>query len=254
MSDYLNHQLASEDIDVILAALRLLQRTIDLDIPDAIQTIGGESLKTVDINDLCERLNLDGQPSDQDARDVLIKRFRAELSRPEWNSDTAANLATALADAGWPIFHPGHEGWFLDVVDGAYSVMAKPDGPFRSNAEVMSAIARQFAAGSRWHGQVLDTIGMTACGHGQPMLRVVGFGLNAQDVVVANDLMPERSLEIGRRPEFGVWSICRRNPQSFEAEWVADRSDCRSALQYCADRLGADINDEIVESFLTYFR
>lgn len=206
MSDYLNHQLATEDVDVILAALRLLQRTIDLDIPDEIQKIGGDSLKTVDIDDLCERLNLDGQPSDQDEREILIKRFRAELSRPEWNSDTAANLATALADAGWPIFHPGQEGWYLDVVEGAYSVVAKPDGPFRSNAEVMTAIARQFTAGCRWHGQVLDTIGMTACGHGKPVLRVIGFGPNAEDVVVANELMPERSLEIGCRPELGIWS------------------------------------------------
>lgn len=254
MSDYLNHQLAAEDLDVILTALRLLQCTIDLDIPDAIQEVGGESLKTVDIDDLCERLNLDGQPSEQDERDILIKRFRAELSRPEWNSDTAANLATALADAGWSIFHPGHEGWYLEVVDGAYSVVVKPDGPFRSNAEAMSAIARQFAAGSRWHGQVLEMIGMTACGHGKPILRVIGFGPNAQDVVVANDLMPERSLEVGRRPELGVWSIFRRDPQSFEAEWIADRGECRSALKYCADRLGADINDETVESFITHFQ
>ncbi|MFS8153843.1 hypothetical protein [Vreelandella titanicae] len=220
MSDYLNHQLAAEDLDVILAALRLLQRTIDLDIPDEIQKIGGESLKTVDIDDLCERLN----------------------------------LATALADAGWPIFHPGHEGWYLDVVEGAYSVVAKPEGPFRSNAEVMSAIARQFAAGCRWHGQVLDTIGMKACGHGKPILRVIGCGPNAEDFVVANELMPERSLEIGRRPELGIWSIYQRDPQSFEAKWIADRSNCRSALKYCADRLGADISDEAVESFITYFQ
>lgn len=165
MSDYLNHQLAAEDLDVILAALRLLQRTIDLDIPDAIQEIGGESLKIVDIDDLCERLNLEGTDDDQDPRDVLIQRFRAELSRPEWDSDTAANLATALDEAGWPIFYPGLEGWYLDVVDGAYTVVAKHDGPHHSNAEAMTVIAYRFAAGSRWHGHVLDTIGMTACGY-----------------------------------------------------------------------------------------
>ncbi|GHB26729.1 hypothetical protein [Salinicola rhizosphaerae] len=41
MSDTLSYQLAQEDVDVILAALRLLQRTSGWDIPDAIRDIGG---------------------------------------------------------------------------------------------------------------------------------------------------------------------------------------------------------------------
>ncbi|MEC8916329.1 MAG: hypothetical protein VX796_01750 [Pseudomonadota bacterium] len=136
---------------------------------------------------------------------MLIRRFRAELSRPEWNSDTAANLATSLSDAGWPIFYPQHEGWTLDVVNGAYT-----DGPFRSDAEAITSIARYFASGSRWHGQVLDTIGMTACGHGLPLMRIVGYGLNAIDVVVANETQQEDCLDMGYRPhpfEPASWSI-----------------------------------------------
>ena len=159
----------------------------------------------VNIDRLCERLNLDGKTDHLDERDVLIRRFRTELSRPEWNSDTAANLATSLSDAGWPIFYPQHEGWTLDVVNGAYT-----DGPFRSDAEAITSIARYFASGSRWHGQVLDTIGMTACGHGLPLMRIVGYGLNAIDVVVANETQQEDCLDMGYRPhpfEPASWSI-----------------------------------------------
>ncbi|QEA38629.1 hypothetical protein FGL86_05740 [Pistricoccus aurantiacus] len=169
MNDNMNYWLADVDVDVILAALRLLQRMSQRDIPDAILEIAGDSLEAVDIDRLCERLNLDGQADAQDPRDVLIQRIRAELSRPEWDADTAANLATALVDAGWPPFLSEHEGWYLDVVDGAYAVVLKDDGPFRSDIEAVVAIARQFAAGSRWHGQVLETFGMTACGQGSPL-------------------------------------------------------------------------------------
>lgn len=255
MSDSLNHQLAAEDLDVILAALRLLQRTIDLDIPEAIQEIGGESLKTVDIDNLCERLNL-GESIDnevQDERDHLIQRFRAVLSRPEWNSDTAANLATALDDAGCPIFLPGDEGWYLDVIHGAYAVVAKCDGPFQSNAEAMTVIAERFAAGSRWHGHVLDTIGMTACGESSPLLDIIGFGPNGTDVVVGHKQDPDRQLEVGPRPDAKVWSIHRRDIPSGEAQWVVDRHDQRSALEFCAFLLGLSVNYEIHQSFSSHF-
>lgn len=253
MSHYLNYPLSAEDVDVLLAALRLLQRTAGWDIPDAIQQIGGESLDVVNIDRLCERLNLDGQADTEDERDGLIKRIRAELSRPEWDSDTAANLATTLADAGWQPFFPQHEGWYLDVIDGAYTVVARCEGPFRSNAEAMASIARQFAAGSRRHGQVLETIGMTACGHGLPLLRIVGFAPNGHDVLVANERRPEFNLEVGPRSDLGVWSIFRRDSQSTEAQWVADRRERREAIEFCADRLGVVLNDEIYTSFTSHF-
>lgn len=164
MNDCLNHQLAREDVDVILAALRLLQHSAGGHIPDAIQEIAGDSLAVVDISHLCERLNFDGCEDDQGECATLIRRLRAELSRPEWNADTFDSLSMALAGAGWPMFTPENEGWYLDVVDGVYDVVACSDGPFRSKAEAIAAIERRFAAGSHWHGQVLDTIGMTACG------------------------------------------------------------------------------------------
>ncbi|WP_110633470.1 hypothetical protein [Salinicola salarius] len=257
MSDTFSYQLAQEDVDVILAALRLLQRTSGWDIPDAIQDIGGEGLDVVNIDKLCEELNLGGTADHQDARDVLIRRFRAELSRPEWDSDTAASLATSLADAGWPIFFPQHEGWYLDVVDGAYAVVARANGPFRSDAEAVASIAQRFARGSRWHGHVLDTIGMTACGHGLPLMRILGYGPNAVDVVVCNEFRPDDCFEIGYRPhpfESASWSIFRRDKGSGEARWIADRPDQQSALIYCAGRLGASLNDEILKSFSTYFQ
>ncbi|MCS2611054.1 hypothetical protein [Halomonas dongshanensis] len=257
MSDTLTYQLAQEDVDVILAALRLLQRTLGWDIPDEIQDIGGESLDVVNIDRLCERLNLDGNADDQDERDVLIRRFRAELSRPDWNSDTAANLATALGDAGWPIFTPLSEGWYLDVEDGCYAVAACADGPFQSNAQAVTSIALQFATGSRWHGQVLDSIGMTACGHGMPLMRILGYGPNAIDVVVCNELRPDDCLEIGYRPhpfESATWSVFRRDTSNGEVKWIADQPDQRGALRYCAAKLGVALNDEILKSFSTYFQ
>lgn len=142
-------------------------------------------------------------------------------------------------------------------MDGTYAVVACSDGPFLSNAEAVASIARQFAGGSRWHGQVLDSIGMTACGHGLPLMRIVGFGPNAVDVMVANATRPEDCLEIGYRPhpfEEGTWSIFRRDTESGEARWIADRPDQHSALVYCAARLGVVINDEILPSFSTYFQ
>jgi hypothetical protein len=257
MSDTLTHQLAQEDVDVILAALRLLQRTSSWDIPDEIQDIGGESLDVVNIDRLCEMLNLDGVVDHQDDRDVLIRRFRAELSRSDWDSDTAANLATTLADAGWPIFLPQDEGWALDVVNGAYTVLACVEGPFRSDVEAVAFIGRRFASGSRWHGQVLDTIGMTACGHGMPLMRILGYGPNAVDVVVCSELRPDDCLEIGYRPhpfESASWSIFRRDTDNGEARWIADQPDQQGALRYCAERLSVTFNDEIVKSFSTYFQ
>lgn len=264
MSDCLDYQLSNEDIDVILAGLRLLQRTAegdvsDWDIPDEIKELAGESLDVENVDRLRERLNLGGSSneSDEDERDVLIKRVRAELSRPEWDSDTAANLATALADAGWPTFFPEHEGWCLDVEDGVYVVIAREDGPFRSNAEVMKSIALQFASGSRWHGQVLDTIGMTACGQGLPLMKIVGLGPTSIDVMVCNEFRPESCLEIGYRPDPfapSSWSIFSRDPATGEASWVADKKDCRSALAFSAEQLGMTINEEVVATFSKYFQ
>lgn len=264
MSDCLDYQLSNEDIDVILAGLRLLQRTAegdvsDWDIPEEIKEIAGESLDLENVDRLCERLNFGGSSNESagDERDVLINRVRAELSRPEWDSDTAANLATALADAGWPTFLPEHEGWYLDVEDGAYTVVARSDGPFRSNAEAMKSIALQFAGGSQWHGQVLDTIGLTACGHGLPLMKIVGLAPNSIDVMVCNEFSPESCLEIGYRPDPfapSSWSIFRRDPATGEASWVADKQDCRSALAFSAEQLGVSINEEVVATFSKYFQ
>lgn len=66
MSDYLNHRLSGEDVDVILSALRLLQRVDAQDIPGEIREIGGASLDNVDTDDLCERLNFDGTENAKD--------------------------------------------------------------------------------------------------------------------------------------------------------------------------------------------
>ena len=65
MSNFVNQQLSTEEIDVILAGLRLVQRTSSYDIPDSIQEIAGRSLETVNIDRLCERLNLDGIAQEQ---------------------------------------------------------------------------------------------------------------------------------------------------------------------------------------------
>nr|WP_298411644.1 hypothetical protein [uncultured Halomonas sp.] len=268
MNNDMTYWLADVDVDVVLAALRLLQQTAPRDIPEAILDIAGDSLDAVDIDRLCERLNTPEQADHQDTRDDLIQRMRAELSRPEWDSDTAANLATALADAGWPPFLSEHEGWTLDVVNGAYAVVVKSDGPFRSDIEAVAAIARQFAAGSAWHGEVLKTIGMTACGEGLPSMRIMGLGPNSCDVVVANARWPERCLEVGYRRDHCIdwsnpeserrdpwyWAIFQRDPHSGEAQQLADEGDHYSALAFCAQYLDVVITDESRKVFASYFR
>lgn len=271
MSDYLiNHQLLADDVAVILAALRLLERTPGRDISDEIVELAGDSLEVVNIDLLCQRLCLDGQLVDAsvpDERDTLIRRIRAELSRPEWDSDTPANLASALADAGWPPFILDQEGWYLDVVDDAYAVVPDADGTFQSSAEATTAIAQLAAVGSRWHDEVLDTIGMTACGQALPLMRIEGLGPNGMDVVVTNELRPERCLEVGYRanpfdlssPErvcdkSGFWAIYRRDPWSGLAQWVIDCNDQHSALTFCASYLDVALNDETCTLFSSYFR
>lgn len=66
MSGDLNYKLASEDVDLILSALRLLQRTNPEDVPGEIREIGGVSIDLVDTDDLCERLNFDGTENAED--------------------------------------------------------------------------------------------------------------------------------------------------------------------------------------------
>lgn len=88
MSNTFTYQLTAEDVDVILVGLRLLERTSGWDIPDAIQEIGGESLNVVNIDRLCQHLNLDGQPV---------------LSQPERTPEAdSADLVTVLGNGGWP--------------------------------------------------------------------------------------------------------------------------------------------------------
>lgn len=256
MSDFVNQQLSTEEIDVMLAALRLLQRTSSYDIPDSIQEIGGHSLKTVNIDRLCERLNLDGIAQKQDERDTTLLRIRAELSRPEWNSDTAANLAATLADVGRAPILGLSEGWYFDVVDGKYTVTASEDGPYHSDAAAVAAIAKEATMGSRWHQQVLAMTGLTACGHGKPLMKIKGFGPNGIDVVVANEQHPECFFEVGFRPgpfSDDVWSIFRRDGVSGELRHVTDRDNQRKALAYCAEELGVTLTEEHMVSFSTYF-
>lgn len=259
MSNFVNQQLSTEEIDVILAGLRLVQRTSSYDIPDSIQEIAGRSLETVNIDRLCERLNLDGIAQEQDERDTTLLRIRAELSRPEWNSDTAANLATTLTDSGRAPILALSEGWYIDVVDGLYTVIACADGSYDSNADALAAITREATMGSRRHQQVLSLVGLTACGYGKPMMKIAGYGPNGIDVVVANEQRPECFFEIGYRPHpfqevnYHPWSIFTRDPASGELRFVTDRSNQRRALSYCAEELGVTLNEEHMVSFSTYF-
>ncbi|MCG7601770.1 hypothetical protein MHM84_18565 [Halomonas sp. McH1-25] len=88
MSNFFTYQLTAGDMNVILAGLRLLERTSGWDIPDEIQEIGGESLDVVNIGRLCQHLNLNGQPV---------------LSQPERTPEAeSADLVTALGNGGWP--------------------------------------------------------------------------------------------------------------------------------------------------------
>lgn len=98
---------------------------------------------------------------------------------------------------------------------------------------------------------------MTACGHGMPLMRILGYGANAVDVVVCSELRPDDCLEIGYRLhpfESASWSIFRRDTDNGEARWIADKPDQQGALRYCAERLSVTFNDEIVKSFSTYFQ
>ncbi|REC93349.1 hypothetical protein [Kushneria indalinina] len=159
------HRLNDHEIDVVLAALRLLQQMPHDQIPAGILDIAGESLGHIDISELCERLNMGCVDDQENDHLMLLRRIRAEMSRPDWNSDLLDRVETALEQGGWPIFVTDHEGWYLDEHDGRYTVTSEDGGPYASNDEAIAAIGKRFAAGSHWHGEVLDAIGMTACGY-----------------------------------------------------------------------------------------
>ncbi|WP_353980872.1 hypothetical protein [Salinicola endophyticus] len=259
-----SYELNPDAINVILAALRYLQRDSD-SLPGEIGELAEDSLARVDIDDLCEHLNFGGGGITHTGQhEVLLSKMRAELSRPEWNSDTSASLATELADAGWPIFFPENEGWYLEVIDGAYAVVPRADGPFRSETEAMVWIATRFSEGSTWHGQVLDVVGMTACGHQRPLLEIEGYAANAIDVVVMNPLMPQQRLEVGYRQlpqsvrgareagQRGAWNLYRRKACG-EAEWIEEHASPLCALKSTASLLGAGFDDQTLQRLISYF-
>lgn len=243
MSNQHNYQLATEDVAVILTGLRLLQRTPGDQFPSELQEIVGDSLDVVNIDKLCESLNLDGVDAEQPSDDeILLQRVRAELSRDDWDAETPQNLFHALVEAGYAPFQTDQEGWFLDVVNNAYAVVADEHGPYRNDAQAIAAIARRFADGSQWHGEVLDIIGLAACENVPPRLTIAGRGPN-DDVIVASTADPDARLEVGYRPKWGVLSVYLRRPESDLVTWLKDAITPQEALRFCAGWLRCGWNE-----------
>lgn len=238
MCKCLNYTLASQDIDVILAALRFLQRASEGDVPADILEIAGDSLQVVNIDYLCEELNCSGDdPSAPTEDQILLQRIRAELSGDEWDSETPQNIYHALIEGGYPPFPTEQEGWSLAVVDNAYAVVADEQGPYKTSAQAMAAIARQCAAGSQWHGEVLDTVGLRACGSVPPGLVIAGRGPNG-DVLVASAADSQACLEVGYRDEWNMMAVYVRPTTTNLATFLKDFKTTEQALTFCAGYLG----------------